>query len=290
MRPHYAELGHDPIAHRRTTGPEKRKRLPCRTGRPLDADVVVVTGSERAFDLYMKTRFLHEQHPGHGVTFATGTPISNTMVEMYTIQRYLDPDGLSSRGIDHFDAWAATFGEVIDTLEISPDGAGLRPRSRFARFSPSLVKYYQDYRYSLVRCAVNAFDFHGDCETLGKFLEPPLAPALVRKYVQDLEEWGLIIRGSSDIPLWTLEPDGTILVVEIRRTDGADNEEHERLRPGCESTLRRARPLSDLAYISIWCDPKTLAPCTIGEGVRVRMTTEHWVMVRPRGYLCSEEC
>jgi N12 class adenine-specific DNA methylase len=91
-------------------------------------------GSERAFDLYMKARYLGEQHKGHGVAFATGTPISNTMVEMYTIMRFLDPEGLKSRGIEHFDAWAATFGEVIDTMEISPDGASLRPRSRFARF------------------------------------------------------------------------------------------------------------------------------------------------------------
>ena len=91
-------------------------------------------GSERAFDLYMKARYLDEQHPGHGVTFATGTPITNTMVEMYTMQRFLDPEGLQSRGIEHFDAWAATFGEVVDTMEISPDGAALRPRSRFARF------------------------------------------------------------------------------------------------------------------------------------------------------------
>jgi hypothetical protein len=91
-------------------------------------------GSERAFDLYMKARYLGEQHPGHGVTFATGTPISNTMVELYTMQRFLDPEGLKSRGIEHFDAWAATFGEVVDTMEISPDGASLRPRSRFAKF------------------------------------------------------------------------------------------------------------------------------------------------------------
>ena len=91
-------------------------------------------GSERAFDLYMKARYLDEQHPGHGVTFATGTPISNTMVEMYTMQRFLDPEGLKSRGIEHFDGWAATFGEVVDTMEISPDGASLRPRSRFAKF------------------------------------------------------------------------------------------------------------------------------------------------------------
>ena len=91
-------------------------------------------GSERAFDLYMKARYLGELHPGHGVTFATGTPISNTMVEMYTMQRYLDPEGLPSRGIEHFDGWAATFGEVVDTMEIAPDGATLRPRSRFAKF------------------------------------------------------------------------------------------------------------------------------------------------------------
>jgi N12 class adenine-specific DNA methylase len=91
-------------------------------------------GSERAFDLFMKAHYLDEQHAGHGVTFATGTPISNTMVEMYTMQRFLDPEGMRSRGIEHFDAWAATFGEVVDTMEISPDGASLRPRSRFARF------------------------------------------------------------------------------------------------------------------------------------------------------------
>jgi uncharacterized protein (TIGR02147 family) len=71
-----------------------------------------------------------------------------------------------------------------------------RNRSRFARFSPSLVKYYLDYRLSRVRCAVNASDFRGDFESLGRFLEPPLAPSVVRKYVQDLEEWGLIQRGS----------------------------------------------------------------------------------------------
>lgn len=104
-------------------------------------------GSERAFDLFMKVRYLHEQHAGHGVTFATGTPISNTMVEMYTIQRFLDPEGLRARGIEHFDAWAATFGEVVDTMEISPDGASLRPRSRFARFSnlPELQQLFRTF-------------------------------------------------------------------------------------------------------------------------------------------------
>ena len=104
-------------------------------------------GSERAFDLYMKCRYLDQQHPGHGVTFATGTPISNTMVEMYNIQRFLDPHGLADRGIEHFDAWAATFGEVVDAMEISPDGKTLRPRSRFAKFSnlPELQQMFRAF-------------------------------------------------------------------------------------------------------------------------------------------------
>ena len=104
-------------------------------------------GSERAFDLFMKTRFLYARHPSHGVTFATGTPISNTMVEMYTMQRYLDPGGMEGRGIDHFDAWAATFGEVVDAMEISPDGASLRPRSRFAKFTnlPELQQMFRSF-------------------------------------------------------------------------------------------------------------------------------------------------
>jgi N12 class adenine-specific DNA methylase len=104
-------------------------------------------GSERAFDVYMKARYLDEQHAGHGVTFATGTPISNTMVEMYTMSRFLDPAGLKSRGLEHFDGWAATFGEVIDTMEISPDGSSLRPRSRFARFTnlPELQQMFRAF-------------------------------------------------------------------------------------------------------------------------------------------------
>jgi N12 class adenine-specific DNA methylase len=104
-------------------------------------------GSERAFDLYMKCRYLDGQHPGHGVTFATGTPISNTMVEMYTLQRYLDARGLAGSGLEHFDAWAATFGEVVDAMELSPDGRTLKPRSRFARFHnlPELQQMFRSF-------------------------------------------------------------------------------------------------------------------------------------------------
>jgi N12 class adenine-specific DNA methylase len=104
-------------------------------------------GSERAVDVYMKARYLDEKRPGHGITFATGTPISNTMTECYTMQRFLDPAGLQSRCIDHFDAWAANFGEVVESMEISPDGSSLRPRSRFARFVnlPELQQMFHQF-------------------------------------------------------------------------------------------------------------------------------------------------
>ncbi|HTU22725.1 MAG TPA: DEAD/DEAH box helicase family protein, partial [Gemmataceae bacterium] len=104
-------------------------------------------GSERAFDLYMKCRYLDQLHAGHGVTGATGTPVSNSMVEMFTMSRYLDPAGLQSRGLDHFDAWAATFGEVVEAMEISPDGKTLKPRSRFAKFVnlPELLMMFRSF-------------------------------------------------------------------------------------------------------------------------------------------------
>ncbi len=77
----------------------------------------------------------------------TGTPISNSLCEMYTLQRYLDPAGLKSRGIEHFDAWAATFGEVVDTMEIAPDGKTLKPRSCFSRFVnlPELQQMFRSF-------------------------------------------------------------------------------------------------------------------------------------------------
>jgi N12 class adenine-specific DNA methylase len=91
-------------------------------------------GSQRALDMALKLRYLAEQHPGQSVTLASGTPISNTMVEMYTLQGFLDPAGLAECGVAHFDAWAAAFGEVEEVMEIAPDGRTMRPRQRFAKF------------------------------------------------------------------------------------------------------------------------------------------------------------
>jgi N12 class adenine-specific DNA methylase len=90
--------------------------------------------SNRAFDMFLKIRYIQEQSDGRGVVFATGTPISNTLAEMYTTLRYLGPDMHSERNVDHFDSWAANFAEAVTSLELAPDGSGYRMHTRFAKF------------------------------------------------------------------------------------------------------------------------------------------------------------
>ena len=101
--------------------------------------------SNRAFDMFTKTRYIRELTGGRGVVFATGTPISNTMAEMYTMLRYLGPELLAERGVAHFDAWAANFAEAVTALELAPDGAGYRMHTRFAKFInlPELLSMFR---------------------------------------------------------------------------------------------------------------------------------------------------
>lgn len=95
-----------------------------------------LASSERAFDLYVKTRYIMQSHGGaqRGIVFATATPVANTMAEMHTMMRYLQPNRLAELGLQQFDAWAATFGECVTAVEIAPDGSGYRMNTRFARF------------------------------------------------------------------------------------------------------------------------------------------------------------
>ncbi|MDP3653785.1 MAG: DEAD/DEAH box helicase family protein [Rhodoferax sp.] len=95
-----------------------------------------MTSSERAFDLFLKTRYTMQVHgrAQRGVVFATATPVANTMAEIHTMMRYLQPKRLEELGLQQFDAWAATFGESVTALEIAPDGSGYRMHTRFARF------------------------------------------------------------------------------------------------------------------------------------------------------------
>lgn len=100
--------------------------------------------SLKSSDMLMKCRYLSEN--GGIITFATGTPISNSITEMYVMQRYLQEDELHSKGIDHFDQWAATFGEQTASLELAPEGSGYRMRTRFAKFHnlPELMQMYRE--------------------------------------------------------------------------------------------------------------------------------------------------
>lgn len=103
------------------------------------------TASERAFDMYLKVRHIQSVNGGGGVVFATGTPIANSMAEMFTMQRYLQPQALQQHNLHHFDGWAATFGEPVTAMELSPDGAGYRLNTRFARFVnvPELMQIFR---------------------------------------------------------------------------------------------------------------------------------------------------
>ena len=103
------------------------------------------TASQRATDMLLKCQYLQEVNNGKGVVFATGTPISNSMSEMYVMQRFLQPQMLQKMGLNYFDSWAATFGEVVSSLEITPEGSSYRMRNRFAKFHnlPELMNMFK---------------------------------------------------------------------------------------------------------------------------------------------------
>ena len=107
---------------------------------------IAQTDAQKSSDMFMKCQYLDEITGGKGVTFATGTPISNSMTELYTIMRYLQYDTLQKMGLGHFDSWAAAFGETVTAIELSPEGTGYRAKTRFARFFnlPELISLFKE--------------------------------------------------------------------------------------------------------------------------------------------------
>ena len=107
---------------------------------------IAQTEAQKSSDLYMKCRYLDEITGGRGIVFATGTPISNSMVELYTIQRYLQMNALQEQGLQHFDSWAANDGETVTAIELSPEGTGYRAKTRFAKFYnlPELMSVFKN--------------------------------------------------------------------------------------------------------------------------------------------------
>lgn len=107
---------------------------------------IAQTEAQKSSDLFMKCRYLDEITNGKGTVFATGTPVSNSMVELYTMQRYLQYDGLRNQGLEHFDNWASTFGETVTAIELAPEGTGYRSKTRFAKFHnlPELMALFKE--------------------------------------------------------------------------------------------------------------------------------------------------
>ncbi len=106
-----------------------------------------ITGSAKALDLFIKCRYLQREHDGRGVYFMTGTPISNTIAEVYTLQRYMQYDELKNKEIEHFDAWASTFGQITSSWELDATGVNYKLKSRFAKFQnvPELLSMYRSF-------------------------------------------------------------------------------------------------------------------------------------------------
>ena len=107
---------------------------------------ISTTEAQKSSDMFMKCRYMDELTGGRGIIFATGTPVSNSMTEMYTMQRYLQYDTLRQHNLLHFDAWASTFGETVTAIELAPEGTGYRARTRFAKFFnlPELMNMFKE--------------------------------------------------------------------------------------------------------------------------------------------------
>ena len=107
---------------------------------------IAQTEAQKSSDLFMKCRYLDEITGNRGTVFATGTPVSNSMVELYSVQRYLQYDTLAQNGLQHFDSWASTFGETVTALELAPEGTNYRAKTRFAKFYnlPELMQMFRE--------------------------------------------------------------------------------------------------------------------------------------------------
>ena len=107
---------------------------------------IAQTEAQKSSDLFMKCRYLDEIRGNRGTVFATGTPVSNSMVELYSVQRYLQYDTLAQNGLQHFDSWASTFGETVTALELAPEGTNYRAKTRFAKFYnlPELMQMFRE--------------------------------------------------------------------------------------------------------------------------------------------------
>lgn len=181
------------------------------------------TESQRASDLLMKTMYLDEITGGRGVTFATGTPLSNSMTELYTMQRYLQRHTLEVNGLSNFDAWASTFGETVTAIELAPEGTGYRTKTRFAKFYnlPELMAIFKEcadiQTADMLKLPVPELEG-------GKPINVQLQPSSIQRVmVSDLGRRADIVRGGGADPkednMLKITNDGRKLALDQRLID-----------------------------------------------------------------------
>lgn len=151
----FSDLGVDAVMWDES---QEAKNLQITTSMTRVAGLGNLEGSEKSFDLFIKARYLQMKYDGRGLFFGTGTPISNTIAEVYTIQRFMQYDELKRRGIVHFDAWASTFGKVVTGWELDATGVNYRLNSRFAKFQnvPELTAMYRSFADVITRADLEA--------------------------------------------------------------------------------------------------------------------------------------
>ena len=178
---------------------------------------IAQTEAQKSSDLFMKCRYLDEITGGRGVIFATGTPISNSMVELYTIQRYLQYSTLQEMGLIHFDDWASDFGETITAIELSPEGSGYRAKTRFAKFFnlPELMSTFKQVAdiqtADMLKLPVPKANFHTEV------IQPS---ELQQEMVRGLAKRAELIRGGGVDPktdnMLRITNDGRKLALDMR--------------------------------------------------------------------------
>lgn len=192
---------------------------------------IAQTEAQKSSDLFMKCRYLDELTGGKGVIFATGTPISNSMVELYTMQRYLQYGELEKRHLQQFDAWASTFGETVTAIELSPEGTGYRAKTRFAKFFnlPELMALFKEVAdiqtSEMLNLPVPKANYHN------VVIEPS---EIQKELVKDLSERAEKIRNrmvdSSVDNMLKITNDGRKLALEQRLTnDMLEDFEHSKV-------------------------------------------------------------
>lgn len=218
--------------------------------------------AQKSSDMYMKCRYMDEITGGKGIVFATGTPISNSMTEMYTMQRYLQYNTLKKMRLEHFDSWASTFGETVSAIELAPEGSGYRMKTRFARFFnlPELIAIFKEV------ADIKTADMLNLPTPVAHYHNVAVKPSEQQKEIVDsLAERAEKIREGSVDPtednMLKITHDGRKLALDQRLADPAlDDYPHSKVNACIENVLRIYQETTDKKSTQlIFCDMSTPA-------------------------------